>query len=550
LEGMKIFCDNSYRKLFQNFVESDFINKGQLTQFLSAHVSKVAEELHIGRFMTSDGTVLYSDNRGYDIETKKECVFHTGKGEEIGIVIWPVKGHEWTKIEIDNVKLLAETIYLFEYHVRLSDMVSKAEVTDTLTGIPNTSAIYVHAAKLAEQDEISEVHCIFINLKNFKLINKMITHRGGDTVLKLFAKWIVNIASKKNEFAARLGGDNFLMIVQSNRVTEVIEEIKKFETEVMMAEKNIPIVVETRSGFTPICEARGISEAINRSSIALEYAKKGGRSNMEFQLNMMEKTLRDKRISSSFGKAIEMNEFVVYYQPKVDVENQEICGSEALVRWFKDGNLVPPMDFIPVLEREGTICQLDFYVLDMVCRNIRDWIDKGVEPVRVSVNFSKNHLYNTELVEQIINTIKYYEVPPEYIEIELTEMSDYEDYRVMENLVNNIKSEGVATSIDDFGTGYSSLTLLRDLNIDTVKLDRSFVVNLEMDQYKDRVMIESVVNMVKAFGMEVLAEGVETSEQLMYLKSVGCDVIQGYFFDKPMPEEHFVNKLKYERSYA
>ena len=521
-----MYCDNSYRRLFRDFVETSFADDYQVTQFFSAQMSEIAKELYIGRFMMGDGTILYSSADGYDETSRIDCIFRNADGVKSKLCVWSEKEYTWSDEEKENVKLVAETMYLFSKHIRLSDMIRRAEITDTLTGVPNDSGIQVHAAKLAAQGKIEEVSCFFINIKNFKFINKKVTPRGGDKVPKQFAEKIVKIACMEYESAGRLGGDNFLMLIQNDRVEEVIEKISKMQTYVVCEDRKVEVTVEPRAGYVRLTEEDGLSGAINNSSIALNYARRSGQNFVEFEPYMLEMTLRDKNVSSCFGDALLNKEFVVYYQPKVDVQTNEICGSEALVRWMKDGSVILPMNFIPVLEREGTVCLLDFYMLDAVCEHLKQWIDNGIQPVRVSVNFSKNHLMNVKLVEQIVNVIKRHNVPPEYIEIELTEMSDYEDYKVMENLVNKIKSKGISTSIDDFGTGYSSMTLLRDLNVDTVKLDRSFVVNLEKEQQKDRIMIESVVQMVKAFGMEVLAEGVETEEQQEFLKSVGCDVIK------------------------
>lgn len=545
-----MYCDDSYRRLFQNFVETKFINDCQMTKFLSDQVTAVAKELFIGRFMISDGGILYSSELGYETDAELQCDFQNGSSTDTNVSVWPEKGHVWTKEEIENVKLLAQTISIFGGYAKLSDKVKKAEITDTLTGISNAAGTNVYAAKLVAQGKIAEVTCIFINLKNFKFTNKQVTPRGGDKVLIQYGQQIVKIASYEYEFAGRLGGDNFIMLVQHSRVAEVIEKISRIQASVIVENRRITVPVESRAGYVAIREGEELSDGINKASIALNFARRIGKNYVVFEPYMLDITLHDKKVSSSFVEALVNKEFVVYYQPKVNVLTKKICGSEALVRWFQDGKMVPPMEFIPVLEREGTICQLDFYVLDAVCAHIRKWIDEGIEPVKVSVNFSRNHLHNAKVTDQIINTVKSYNIPPQYIEIELTEMSDYEDYKVMENFVNQLKTFGIASSIDDFGTGYSSMTLLRDLNVDTVKLDRSFVVNLKRKQQKDRVMIETVAQMVKAFGMEVLVEGVETTEQFEYLKSVGCDVIQGYLFDRPMPQETFRDKLEHHRKYA
>lgn len=538
-----MYCDDSYRRLFQNFVETKFTREYQMSQFFAEHINTIAKELSIGRFTISDGRILYSSPEGYEAEQAIQMDLFQGRSIDGNVSIWPEKGHVWTEEEMANVKLLGQTISMFNNYIKLTQCIDKAKITDTLTGIPNGAGTHVYSEKLGALGKMQELVCFFINLKNFKIINKQVTTSGGDKVLIQFGQQIMKIADREYEFAGRLGGDNFVMLIRKDHVAEVIIQMSKIQTCVTVENREVSIQVESRGGYVALVEEKGISEGITKAAIALDYARRSGQDYVAFESYMLEMTLKDKKVSSCFAGALENKEFVVYYQPKVDASTKKMCGGEALARWFKDGKMIPPIEFIPVLEREGTICLLDFYMLDAVCVHIRKWLDSGIEPVRISVNFSRNHLRNVRLVDQIVDVIKSHNIPPQYVEIELTEMSDYEDYKVMEDFVNQLKEQGIASSIDDFGTGYSSMTLLRDLNVDTVKLDRSFVVNLERKQQKDRVMIESVSQMVKAFGMEVLVEGVETAEQFEYLKSVGCDVIQGYFFDKPMPQEAFQDKL-------
>ena len=240
---------------------------------------------------------------------------------------------------------------------------------------------------------------------------------------------------------------------------------------------------------------------------------------------------------------IAKKQFEVYYQPKVNILDQSLCGCEALVRWIRNGFIVSPMEFIPVLEQEGTICTLDFYVLERVCETIRSWMDKGIEPVRISVNFSRSHLRNEGLSQRIFALIDKYKVDPNYLEIELTEMSGYDNYEKLEQFIKEMKSKGVHISIDDFGTGYSSLNLLTDLEVDTVKLDRSYSVRLDKETEKTKVLIHNIVNMVHELGYSVIAEGVEKEEQADFLREIGCSMVQGYLYDKPLPLEEFEKRL-------
>ena len=223
-------------------------------------------------------------------------------------------------------------------------------------------------------------------------------------------------------------------------------------------------------------------------------------------------------------------------------------GAEALVRWIDDGRVVPPIEFVPLFERNGFICNIDFYVLNNVCRSIRNWLDRGIDMVPISVNFSKVHFSNIRFAEQIVEVIKKYRVPTKYIEIEFTETVDYQDKERLVKAVEFLKSYGIATSMDDFGTGFSSLSLLKTLPVDVLKIDKSL---LDSKTAQERVIISNVVRMVQEMNIQVITEGVETEEQAGFLKGIHCENAQGYLFDKPLPIDEFESRLKkglYEES--
>jgi EAL domain-containing protein (putative c-di-GMP-specific phosphodiesterase class I) len=251
---------------------------------------------------------------------------------------------------------------------------------------------------------------------------------------------------------------------------------------------------------------------------------------------------------------LETNEFEVFYQPKIDFSTKKLCGCEALSRWRRNGELLQPGQFIPILEREGTICALDFYVLNKVCEDIKDWISKGLTPVRVSTNFSRLHMHNLKLAEDIFNVIQRKGIDPSYIEIELTESIGYDDFDALEKFVNKLHGYGISTSLDDFGTGYSSLNLLSELHVDVIKLDKSFVTPPKQAEdeteasYKQRlksnhIVIKTIINMALELGLDVICEGVETKEQAAMLEGLGCHMAQGFLYDKPIPHDEFENRL-------
>jgi EAL domain-containing protein (putative c-di-GMP-specific phosphodiesterase class I) len=374
--------------------------------------------------------------------------------------------------------------------------------------------------------------------------------RRGDLVLRQYAKRIQTVLAE-DELISRLGGDNFTALIQKTHVHSFLQYMSDIKITVPYLESTKTFDVRARIGICEIQEGHRIGEVMNATTAALSVAKNSGKGDyIWFKPEMLANSLHDKEISLNFPKALESREFVVYYQPKVTLADNRLCGCEALVRWMRNGKLVPPMEFIPVLEREGSICRLDFYVLETVCQDIRRWALKGIQPVCVSVNFSKAHLHNEHLAEDVIAVLEKYAIDPKYIEIELTEMSGYENYETLSLFVHRMKENGVRTSIDDFGTGYSSLNLLKDLNVDIIKLDKSFLNNVENHGENDSIVIRNIVNMVNELNMEVIAEGVETQKQAQFLREISCCMAQGYLFDKPLPHDDFEKRLEDNHVYS
>jgi len=303
-------------------------------------------------------------------------------------------------------------------------------------------------------------------------------------------------------------------------------------------------------GIYDIVPGNNADDALNCATIALSYARQQNAKNVVwFEKKMRDTDLMAQDISIAFPKALKQGDMIVYYQPKVSLKDNSLCGCEALVRWVRDGLIVPPMDFIPALEREGTICDLDMYVFEKVCKDIRRWLDHGMKPVRVSVNFSKLHFKDERFAEHILDIIHRQGIPATYIEIELTEASGFESFDNFVEFSKIMRDNGIEVSIDDFGTGYSSLNVLKKLDVDIIKLDKSFIDTIRNEDVQDEVFIRNIVNMINELGMRVVAEGVETDTQVEFLKKIDCAAVQGYYYDRPMPRDRFEDRLLEKRVY-
>jgi EAL domain-containing protein (putative c-di-GMP-specific phosphodiesterase class I) len=257
---------------------------------------------------------------------------------------------------------------------------------------------------------------------------------------------------------------------------------------------------------------------------------------------------RDKiiRAQQAFPEALRKEEFFSVYQPKYNIKTGKIIGAEALCRWRHNGELVLPGDFIPALEETNDICKLDFSMLANVCRDIRRWLDEGRQIVRISVNLSRKHMMNPNLLEDVVKIVDEFRVPHRYLEFECTETTTDVEFGVLQQIVNGLRKMGFSMAVDDYGVGYSSLNLLRNIPWNVVKIDRSLLPeNADgINNSKLIVVLKHVVGMLQEIGMECVVEGVETEYQLDLLRKMDCDVVQGFYFDRPLMVEDFEKRMQ------
>ncbi|HAK58229.1 MAG TPA: hypothetical protein DCP06_04550 [Lachnospiraceae bacterium] len=434
--------------------------------------------------------------------------------------------------------LVLAALFNVSYCVRISnEMISR----DLLTGVANFDQMIRVGERMSRsrrRNRLDMYSGLAISIKDFKFINQEYGSLIGDLVLKGYAKYL-NDRLNKGEVLARNGGDNFIALVEKEHVDEFLSQIEKVPVEV--GEK-MGLTLTTRCGIYQINPGDTIYDAINAGLIAVDETRLSGTGDyVWFRQERRDEMIRRKEIISGYHKAIDEEEFVVYYQPKVNLKTRTLCGCEALVRWIKNGELVPPGSFIPVLENDGKVQELDFYVFERVCRDIGDWQRRGIQPVRVSSNFSKLHLHNKDFAKDVLSVVDKYGADPYYLEAELTESSGYEDLNALVYFVSEMREAGIHTSMDDFGTGYSSLSLLRDIDMDVIKLDRTFL--RDQADPKEEKMVENIVRMIHDLNRHVLCEGVETEEQVDFLKRVGCTMAQGFLFDRPLTREEFEKRL-------
>ncbi len=432
-------------------------------------------------------------------------------------------------------------LYIFySKYTAIKDM-EQVAYYDELTGLPNTTKLKLEMAKLLKTNKDKDFIIIKCDINSFKAINEMFTFDIGNKVLKSFKK-VRESVDEETLIVARTGVDQFIFFAGNGFFDKLEERAHLYEAGIKLYVPELnryPLTFNYGRYFIPKGE-EDIDDILNKVVIAHTMAKqnKGKKTTIvhNYDDSYKNQIILHAKITNEMYQALEQGEFIPYLQPKFRISDNKLIGAEALVRWIKpSGEMVYPDVFIPLFEANGFITTLDKYVLESVCQNIRRWIDAGYELFPVAVNFSRGNLENDKFVEEIKEIVDRYSLPHNLIEIELTESAIINNEKIFESILKQLSDEGFVISIDDFGSGYSSLGLLKNLNIHTLKLDRSFFVN--SSGTRGDLVVHGIVKLAHSLNMQVVAEGIEEQVQVDFLKSIGCEYGQGYFFARPMPIE-------------
>lgn len=455
----------------------------------------------------------------------------------------------YDKEEEERVMLLMKTVLSFMARNRLQEVVEKLTYHDD-NGFRNMRCYTRYLVTEGRSGSMSGKAAMQYNLLHFSLVNQQVGRAAGDLVMRNHYEGLSELIGEQG-IVCRMGGDNFLAVCDQSQLDVVLDYLA--ETPVVYEpETQQRVLVSASVGVTRLPENFVLDtpgDVLDKIIPAIQVARSAGKAHIVFfdeQLHARRE--RAMRIQQVFPEALRHEEFKVFYQPKIDVITGELSGAEALCRWFRGGQMISPAEFIPVLEQTTDICKLDFYMLDSVCADIRRWLDEGRKVVRVSVNLSRKHMLDVDLLEHIIEIIDRHQVPHEFIEIELTETTTDVAFRDLKRVVNGLQQVGIYTAVDDFGMGYSSLNLIREIPWNVLKVDRSFLpVEGDLDSSTRSVMFKYVVAMAKEMGLECIAEGVETPYQFGVLRNNHCDQAQGFLFDRPLPVEEFEKRLQQHR---
>ena len=415
---------------------------------------------------------------------------------------------------------------------------------DEQTALPNRRFLTANLTSLIEEMNGVKVNnqlaVIHLDLDRFKIVNDTLGQKDGDIVLKRIANRLVSHFGEK-DFIARVGGDDFMLIVpvkQKGEVQQIGERLVKiFNEPFIMKGYDFHITASIGIAVFPN-NGRTTEELLVNADTAMFQAKKQGKNQFVLYSDELDPKSHDKiLLEASLRKAIDSNELVLYYQPQINIKTKEMIGVEALVRWQHPKlGMLPPSEFVPLAEETGLITQMDEWVLRTACKQNKKWQDMGIPPFSVAINLSSNQFASDKLPDLVQSVLCDTGLKPEYIELEITETMTMDVEHAIPTL-KKLNELGVKISIDDFGTGYSSMNYLTKFPIDRLKIDRSFIWNIEKNVSDSNIVI-TIIRMAHNLGLKAIAEGVENEKQLQFLREHGCDEVQGFFFSEPLPVEN------------
>lgn len=408
---------------------------------------------------------------------------------------------------------------------------------DELTGIYNKQAFYTKTKEMLLDNPDKNFDLLRINIERFKVLNDLFGESTGDKLLRYIGKFLKEI-NLPLCVSGRLYADNFVVCYEAGK-----GDSRRMINTLQMVADSFAINNRTILSFGLYRiddKTLPVSVMCDRANMALWKAK-GNFKNpyCEYDEKMRQQVLKEQKIINAMEIAIQNKEFTLYLQPKYDIEKGAIIGAEALVRWISlENGFISPGDFIPVFENNGFVYEVDKFIWEESCRYLRKWLDEGREVHPISVNVSRIDLYDPKLVKHLVDLREKYQLPSQYLELEITESAYTEDPEQIITITRQLREAGFVILMDDFGTGYSSLNMLKDIQIDVLKLDMGFLKSSDYSA-KGGNILTAILKMAESLKMQTIAEGVETKEQVEFLKGIGCKYVQGFYYSKPLPVGEF-----------
>ena len=447
--------------------------------------------------------------------------------------------HEWKLYNDKAIHIIQDNYNHFE-----KEALYKAAFTDLITGNYNWNHLEAFL-EVPGDKKIEDYAFAHFDIKQFRVLNEAYGHIAANKILSN----IVN-AMKEADFvyaSARCHNDNFAMILKDMPEAELRQKLYDFFEKLSVLEEDPYYKIYYKCGVVPMQRAMLSGNRVaDAAKMAQALCTNQNETEIIFYTDKMHDDLSwGNYIKAYVETAIEQDEFVVYLQPKFDIKTEKIKGSEALIRWnYKNKEFLPPYRFIPFFEKDGSIAEIDDIVLKKVCEAMNRWKKEGKPLYPISVNLSRSRMYDERLIDKLVGIVDSYGVDHHLIDFELTESATYDNMEHMISVLQELRDRGFKISMDDFGTGYSSLSLLTQMPIDTLKIDKSFVDTIANDSERkeDIIVLQHIIGLAKELGFVCLAEGAESRPQIDRLRNLGCEIIQGYYFSKPIPLTDYEEK--------
>jgi len=536
--------EQRYRSLFQYNpdailsldMDGNFVSLNPICSVISGYSNEELSKMNFSEIITKEDfektATSFQKAANGDPQTYESSIYHKD-GHVVFLQATNIPIRVENKIvgvygiikDITKQKLAEDQIEFMAFH-------------DPLTSLPNRRLFKKRlneALQKAEKGNFT-VGVIYLDLDRFKLINDTLGHTTGDHLLIEVTRRLKKCL-REQDTLSRQGGDEFTILLENvtnleaQNIAETIIDSLRYPFKVDQNE--LYITPSIGISFFP-WHSKSAEELLLKADIAMYKAKELGKNNYYLYNPMLEKESYEKlKIQNELYKALEAEQFILYYQPKIDIASKQLVGVEALLRWQHPKGMVPPMKFISILEETGLIIPIGEWILREACRQNKSWQDQGYPPISISVNLSTRQFYQQNLISMVSSILAETGMSAKYLELEITESMTM-DVNLASNILHELKELGVKVSIDDFGTGYSSLYYLKKFPIDGLKIDKSFIQDITTS-HSDSNIVTTIIDMAHHLGLRVIAEGVETTEQLQFLEDNHCDEAQGYLFSPPLP---------------
>lgn len=480
----------------------------------------------------------------------------TGHGDEtIAVEVMKAGAYDYcpkNKITPDFLqKLIQYSLECYESRQKIlhaKERIHKLAYYDSLTTLPNRTLFHEHVTQqlkiaLLNQEKLA---LIFLDIDRFKSINNTWGHSVGDSLLQGISSRLQ--MALPDQFIARMGGDEFMVLLTNATIQKAEKIARTIQTvlEPVFIYNDYRFYITSSIGIALYPDHGNQMDFLMRNADTAMYtAKNLGRNNYQIYTTDIGIALAESMsLTNELRPALVHDEFLLYYQPKVSIKTGRIVGAEALIRWRSPKyGMVGPDKFIKLAEETGFIITLGKWIFTTACQQLHQWQKKRIPIVPIAVNFSPKQLFHEQVSTMIKSTLKATGVDAHYLEIEITESAAIENEIFLQSLLHELRDMGIKIAIDDFGTGYSSLHHIIQYAVDTLKIDKSFIQKATKENSKTRLLVSTIITMAQNLGLSVIAEGVETEEQLAFLQEQGCDEFQGYLYSKPLPADEFIQLL-------